>query len=108
MTMQTTASFPALVGRLSWMIFGPFFLMALAFHIAGRADAWFDPSDLIYLVILGATFVGRWAEFRLGVPMTASGEPATPELLRRYALGLGLGLWVAANLIGNSGHRIVG
>jgi hypothetical protein len=56
-------------------------------------------------------FIGRWTEFRSGLPMTATGEPATAEHLRRYALGLGLlglGLWIAANLIGNRGTGLLG
>jgi hypothetical protein len=54
---------------------------------------------------------GRWMEFRLGTPLTATGEPATADDLRRYALGLGLiglGVWVVVNLIGNRGAGFLG
>ena len=104
-------SFPAFAGRLSWMIVGPFALATLAVSIAGRADGWLSPPDLIYFVVLVGMLAGRWTEFRFSLPLTATGEPATAEHLRRYVLGLGvLGvvLWVAANLVGNRGTGLMG
>ena len=44
--------------------------------------------------------LGRLLEFRVGHPMTSTGEPATTEHLRRYPLAaaaLGLAVWIAAN-----------
>jgi hypothetical protein len=55
--------------------------------------------------------LGRWVEFRYSRPLTATGEPATAAQLRRYALALGalgLGAWVAANLVGNRAVPILG
>ena len=55
--------------------------------------------------------LGRWTEFRYSRPLTATGEPATADHLRRYTLVLsilGLGAWVAANLVGNQAIRILG
>jgi hypothetical protein len=97
-------SIPALFGRLSWMIVGPFALALSAISITGHRDGWFSPLDLAYFVALGGMLLGRWVEFRYGRPLTAAGEPATAAHLRRYALALGalgLGAWVAANLVGN-------
>ncbi len=111
MTTHTMTSFPAFAGRLFWMIVGPFTLATVAISIAGRADGWLSASDLVYFVVLGGMLIGRWTEFRFGLPLTATGEPATAEHLRRYALGVGvLGpvLWVAANLVGNRGTGILG
>ncbi len=111
MTTRTMTSFPAFVGRVFWMMVGPFALATLAMSIARRADGWFRPSDLLYFVVLAGMLIGRWTEFRYSLPMTASGEPATAEHLRRYALGLGLlglGVWVVANLIGNRAIGIIG
>ncbi len=111
MTTQTMTSFPAFVGRVFWMMVGPFALATLALSIAGRADGWLSPSDLIYFVVMAGMLIGRWTEFRYSLPLTATGEPATAEHLRRYALGLGLlglGVWVAANLIGNRAIGIIG
>ena len=68
------------------------------------SEGWLTPLNLVYFVILGGMLVGRWAEFRYGMPMTATGEPASIDHLRRYAIGvgmLGLAICVAANLLGN-------
>jgi hypothetical protein len=111
MTTRTMTSFPAFVGRVFWMMVGPFALATLALSIVGRADGWFSPSDLLYFIILAGMLIGRWTEFRFSLPMTATGEPATAEHLRRYVLGLGLlglGFWVVANLIGNRGAGPLG
>jgi hypothetical protein len=111
MTTRTMTSFPAFVGRVFWMMVGPFALATLALSIAGQADGWFSPTDLLYFVVLAGMLIGRWTEFRFSLPMTASGEPATADHLRRYVLGLGLlGLvaWVVANLIGNRGGGPLG
>jgi hypothetical protein len=85
---QALTSAPAFFGRLAWMIVGPFA----------------QPIDLIYFLVLGGMVLGRWLEFRYSQPLTATGEPATAADLRRYTwvLGiLGLGAWIAANLVGN-------
>jgi hypothetical protein len=104
-------SIRALFGRLAWMILGPFILAVSAVSILRQHDGWFSPLDLVYLGALGGMLLGRWLEFRYGRPLTAMGEPATAADLRRYALALGtvgLGTWVAANLIGNRAMTIVG
>jgi hypothetical protein len=105
------SSAPAVVGRLSWMIVGPFALAIAAVGISERRDGWFGALDLIYFVVLGGMFLGRWLEFRSSRPLTAAGEPATVADLRRYALVLGmLGLvaWVVANLVGHQALRVLG
>jgi hypothetical protein len=111
MTTRTATSFPAFAGRLCWMIVGPFALGVCAVGIAGRRDGWLSLLDVMYFVALAVTLVGRWTEFRSGAPLTATGEPATADDLRRYAVGLGLiglGAWVVANLIGNRGVGFLG
>ena len=60
MTTHTVTSFPAFAGRLFWMIVGPFALATLAISIAGRADGWLSPSDLIYLAGLWCISETRW------------------------------------------------
>jgi hypothetical protein len=110
----TTAGKPAtsaVLGRLFWMMLGPFALAITAFSITERRDGWCSPLDGIYFVVLGGVFLGRWLEFRSGRPLTAAGEPATPAHLRRYALVLGLvglGVWVVANLVGNRAIGLTG
>jgi hypothetical protein len=105
------SSAPAVVGRLSWMIVGPFALAIAAVGISERRDGWFAALDLIYFVVLGGMLLGRWLEFQYSRPLTAMGEPASVHHLRRYAqvLGaLGFGAWVVANLIGNQALRALG
>jgi hypothetical protein len=108
---RTLSAAPAVVGRLSWMIVGPFALALVAVGITERRDGWFGALDLIYFVVLGAMLLGRWLEFQYSRPLTAAGEPASVHDLRRYALvlgALGLGAWVVANLIGNQAPRVLG
>jgi hypothetical protein len=111
MATEAMTSAPAFFGRISWMIVGPFALAICALSIIERRDGWLSPRDLIYFVVLGGMLLARWTEFRYGRPLTATGEPASAAHLRQYTLVLsilGLGAWVAANLIGNQGIGIVG
>jgi hypothetical protein len=105
------SSMPAFLGRLSWMIVGPFAQAIVANSISERRDGWVSPLDLFYFVVPVGMLMGRWLEFRSSRPLTATGEPADGDHLHRYAWGLGLlGLagWVAANLVGNQVIRILG
>ena len=54
MTTQTLTSFPALIGRVYWMIVGPFALAISAICITEQRDGWFSPLDLVFWVLLGA------------------------------------------------------
>ncbi len=111
MVTEAMPSTPAIFGRLSWMVVGPFALAIFALSMTERRDGWFSLLDLIYFVVLGGMLLGRWLEFRYSRPQTAMGEPATAAHLRRYALVLsilGLGIWIVANLIGNQIIRLLG
>jgi hypothetical protein len=111
MATQTLTSTPAFFGRLAWMIVGPFALAIFAISIAERHDGWLGLIDGIYFLVLGGMVLGRWLEFRYSQPRTATGEPATVADFRRYTwiLGiLGLGAWIAANLVGNQVIRTLG
>ena len=102
---DSVTSLRAFFGRLVWMLLGPLTLAVCALVITQRQEGWVTPQNLFYFVILGGMLLGRWAEFRYGQPMTATGEPASIDHLRRYAIGvsiLGLAIWVAANVLGNS------
>lgn len=102
---QAMSSPWALVGRLCWMIVGPFALAISAISIATRGGGWPGPLDLIYFVVLGGTLLGRRLEFRHGQPLTAAGEQATEDHWRRYAgvlIVLGLVVWLAARVAGHA------
>lgn len=83
---------------------GPMFLAVLALAIANTGRGGFTPTDFGYLAVMAGLILARWQEFRGGRPETASGEPATPGHLRRYAPAvvlIGAGVWVAVNLVGD-------
>ena len=111
MATAAMTSVPAFFGRLTWLIVGPCFLAICTVSIAQRGDGWLSPPDLIYFLVLGGMLIGRWSEFRFSQPMTATGEFATAAHLRRYVWvtgGLGLAIWVTANLVGNRSTAILG
>jgi hypothetical protein len=90
--------------RIFWIFGGPMLLAMIAFQIASNGGGWFTATDAVFFALLGALVLARWAEFHGGSPQTADGEPATSAHLRRYVVvagGLGLVVWVIANVIGS-------
>jgi hypothetical protein len=101
---QLSNSLLVLISRIFWMAVGPVTLALLAFTIINKGGGWFTPTDFVFLAVLAVLLLARWIEFLGGDPHTSTGEPATPDDLRRYvlyAIILGLGAWIVANLIGN-------
>jgi hypothetical protein len=99
-TPQTTP-FRALLGRMTWMLFGPMLLFFAAGAVATRSKGFFSFTDLAYFLVLAAMLGGRWLEFRCGDPRTATGEPASDQHLRGYTLAVGvagLTIWGVATL----------
>ena len=83
---------------------GPMILVLLVMGVAEKDQGWFAPKDIAFLIVLVTVIFARWFEFRAGNPLTSTGDPATPAVLRRYILGvfvLGVGIWTFANLLGN-------
>jgi len=100
---QPTTSLLVILSRGFWIMFGPTILAILAFAIIDIGTSWFTAADFGFLAVLGLLPVARWIEFRGGNPQTGTGQPASPNDLRRYVLTilpLGLGVWLLANLIG--------
>ncbi len=92
------------LGRIMWMVLGPFAVLLCAFAVADHGQGWFTLRDALLFLFLALTFLGRYVEFRDADPRTSTGEPAAPGALRRYGLGLalaGVALWAVANLFGN-------
>ncbi len=103
MTTQSPTAVSA-VARLFWMMFGPMAMFVAMFLIASNGGGWFTVADMVFLTLLGGLVLARWVEFRGGNAQTSTGEPATAEQLRRYAVGtviVGLLVWVVANIVGN-------
>jgi hypothetical protein len=101
--LQTTSPV-AVLGRLTWMLFGPILLMITTGYIVTKGTGWLTPPDVLFFLILLAMLLGRWLEFRLGTPLTSTGEPATEAHLIRYLSVtpvLGVAIWLVANLISN-------
>jgi len=101
-TQSPTAS--SAVARLFWMMFGPMAMFVAIYLISSNGGGWLTVADIVFLTLLGGLLLARWVEFRGGNALTSTGEPATGEHIRRYALGaviLGLLVWIVANIIGN-------
>ncbi len=99
MAAPQTTSFPAMLGRVTWMFFGPMLLVLTAVALATGGTRSVSFTDLVYFLVLGAILAGRWVEFRWGDPQTAAGEPATPQMLLRYTVMMslvGVAVWGAA------------
>jgi hypothetical protein len=104
MRAHTDSPVLATLGRLTWMLLGPLALVVTAFAIVSKGQGWLTSADLAFFIVLAVLPLGRWLEFRHGSPLTATGEPATPTHLRRYAAVVaasGLGVWCLANLLAN-------
>jgi hypothetical protein len=104
MTAKATNSAFVILGRIYWVMIGPMLLVILTLTSLANSGGWFTPADFGFLAALGGLPFGRWLEFQGGDPRTSTGEPATRDQLRRYALATtlaGLAVWVVANLIGN-------
>jgi hypothetical protein len=98
------SSLSALFGRVFWMMVGPLSLVLLTFAIVQIGSGWLTWADCLYLAVLGGMVLARWQEFRRGSPRTTDGRPATRGDLRHYvqtAVPVGVGIWVAANVVGN-------
>jgi len=89
--------------RLVWCLFGPMALLVTTVMIAEKGGGWLGVASLLYLAILAITLLARWLDYRTGHSETASGEPTTPGLIRRYYSTIPLIaviVWGVANVIG--------
>ena len=90
--------------RITWFFVGPFILFLILINIVRAGTGWLTALDAAYFVVLAAMIFCRWYEQRSGQGTTTTGEPATWEDFRRYALvlpPLAIGAWILANAIGN-------
>lgn len=93
-----------LMGRMTWMMFGPVALLFAIYAIVSQGSGWFAIADVAYGAVVALMVGGRWMEQRSGSATTAAGEPATAEHYKRYVrtlLPIAAGAWVAANVLGN-------
>lgn len=109
MSVPSTNSATALLGRLFWMMVGPLSLALTLYYIVSSGTGWRTFADGLYFAILAGMILGKWLEFRGGNPQTSAGDPATPADLHRYILlvvVVGPVVWGVANLVGN--HLLAG
>lgn len=104
--MSSTQSTPVVpvLGRVFWMILGPCLLILVWLGGISRGGGWLTVADIAFLAIVGGLVLGRWLEFRGGTPQTSTGQPATWDQFKRYALFailIGFSCWVLANLLAN-------
>jgi hypothetical protein len=98
MASNQTTSIAQIFARIIWMVVGPATLALLLFSITSQGRGWLAPVSLAFPAVLILVIIARWLD-----PLTSDGEPSTPAHLRQYVvrtLGLGLGAWVVANLLG--------
>lgn len=95
-------SIGVVLSRIFWMLFGPLFLVLLLFLSSERGGGWLTPTDVVYFVVLAGLVVARWIEFRGGDPRTSTGDPATIDQLRKYAIVtilVGVMAWIAVKML---------
>ena len=80
---QSTTPIVATLGRLTWMLFGPFLLLLTTIGIF-RSKALFNFLDVAFVAIVVGMILGRWVEFKSGIALTAQGTPMTAGHLRNY------------------------
>lgn len=93
-----------LLGRVTWMMLGPAALLGIIYAITANSSGWFRIPDAAYVAVVALMIGGRWIEQRSGAATTATGEPATVRHFKRYIrtlLPLAVGVWIAANVVGN-------
>lgn len=99
-----TATFGALVTRVTWFCLGPAAILLALCGILSTGSGWATALDAIYFAFVGVVIWCRWTEQRSGRGATIYGEPTTWDDFRRYVktlLPLAIGAWVIANLLGN-------
>jgi hypothetical protein len=100
---EATTSMVFVLTRLYWMMLGPFILAINALTLLRKHDGWLSGSSIVFLAFLAGLPLARWWELRSGNAKTATGETATPNDVRQYAIlaiAVGLLVWVAANAAG--------
>jgi hypothetical protein len=97
-------SMTLLACRVTWFLFGPIAMMALAYGIVSNGSGWLTTLDLAFLIVVAVMIGARQAELRAGTAQTATGEPATAAHVGRYTRMLLLfaaAVWVVTNVVGN-------
>ena len=97
--MASNQSHSQVFARGFWILLGPAILALLAYAMATAEKGWFAARSIAFLVVLILVVVARRTD-----PLNSFGEPSTPDVLKRYvigAVGIGIVVWVLANLLGN-------
>ena len=95
----TAIDAPGCLVRLLWIALGPILLLFLATRIYTSRS--FSLLDLAYWATVAAILGARHLDIHRFHGATTSGEPATPEHLRRYTYGVAgvaLVIWMLVNM----------
>lgn len=98
------SSLTVLLGRLTWMVFGPGALVFVIYSIVSSGAGWFTSWDFAFVIIAALMVGGRWIEQRSGGAMTVMGNRSTSEHFARYVrilLPTAVCAWIVANVVGN-------
>jgi hypothetical protein len=90
--------------RFFWIFFGPMVLALIAYSIVQSGTGWMTWLDAAFLATTALILFARWYELSSGEGQDGYGNPATLADFPRYArlaLPIAIGVWVAANLLGN-------
>jgi hypothetical protein len=103
-TSKPISSLAVLGARLTWIMLGPLALLGIIWGIVSQGTGWFTRLDAAFAVTVGLMVLGRWVEQRSGTGTTLTGEPTTPEQVKRYITRLpplAAAVWIIANVVGN-------
>jgi hypothetical protein len=92
-----------LLCRFMWMFIGPLILGSVVYQTVAQRDGWFVFRDIVFAIALALMIGARWLEIRTGAGETATGEPATVEHFKRYAMILvpvAAVVWTVAKVVG--------
>jgi len=92
----------AILGRLSWMLIGPFGFLLATLGLFSRTSTLVSLVDVTYPAAVAVMILGRYTEFRTGFAVTGTGEVTTRKDLQwhiRTVLLLAVAIGIIALIV---------